>query len=84
MRVDHHAGRSAVATARRGRSTVTSRPPPVRAATVIRPRWARMPGMDLRPELLAPPVSPERQEQLGKEIGRIAELMETGRLMEAR
>ncbi|MEV0622541.1 bacteriocin immunity protein [Nonomuraea sp. NPDC050404] len=40
--------------------------------------------MDLRPELLPPPVSQERQEQLGKEIDRIAELIETGRLMEAR
>ncbi|MEV1170894.1 hypothetical protein [Nonomuraea sp. NPDC049784] len=42
-----------------------------------------MPGMELRPELLSP-VSQERQEQLGSEIDRIAELIETGRLMEAR
>ncbi|MGV9386126.1 hypothetical protein ACWDRB_60695 [Nonomuraea sp. NPDC003707] len=40
--------------------------------------------MDLRPALLPPPVSQERQEQLGREIDRIAELIETGRLMEAR
>ncbi|TMR16748.1 hypothetical protein ETD86_24155 [Nonomuraea turkmeniaca] len=40
--------------------------------------------MDLRPELLPPSVSQERQEQLGREIDRIAELIETGRLMEAR
>lgn len=43
-----------------------------------------MPGMDLRPELPPPSVSQERQEQLGREIDRIAELIETGRLMEAR
>ncbi|MFC5833794.1 hypothetical protein [Nonomuraea insulae] len=30
--------------------------------------------MDLRPEPLPPPVSQERQEQLGRQIGRIAEL----------
>ncbi|WP_431911042.1 hypothetical protein [Nonomuraea jabiensis] len=40
--------------------------------------------MELRPELLPPPVPQEVQEQLGSEIDRIAELMETGRLMEAR
>ncbi|MFF0867912.1 hypothetical protein ACFYUV_39560 [Nonomuraea sp. NPDC003560] len=40
--------------------------------------------MELRPELLPPPVSPERQEQLGSEIDQIAELIEAGRLMEAR
>ncbi|MER6003844.1 bacteriocin immunity protein [Nonomuraea angiospora] len=40
--------------------------------------------MELRPELLPPPVSQERQEQLGSEIDRIAELIETGRLIEAR
>ncbi|GAA3601150.1 hypothetical protein GCM10022419_101700 [Nonomuraea rosea] len=40
--------------------------------------------MDLRPELLPLPVSHERLEQLSGQIGRIAELMETGRLMEAR
>lgn len=43
-----------------------------------------MPGIDLRPELLPPPVSHERQEQLGRQIGRVAELIGAGSLIEAR
>ncbi|MFI6787628.1 hypothetical protein ACIBG4_09870 [Nonomuraea sp. NPDC050383] len=40
--------------------------------------------MDLRPELLPPPVPRELVEQLGVEIDRIAQLMEEGRMPEAR
>ncbi|WP_193318282.1 bacteriocin immunity protein [Nonomuraea phyllanthi] len=40
--------------------------------------------MDLRPELLFPPVPHERVERLGAEIDRIARLIEDGRVPEAR
>ncbi|MEU6788050.1 hypothetical protein ABZ912_53415 [Nonomuraea angiospora] len=40
--------------------------------------------MELRPVLLPPPVPRERVEQLGAQIDRIAELIEEGRMPEAR
>ncbi|MEU0568704.1 bacteriocin immunity protein [Nonomuraea sp. NPDC005983] len=40
--------------------------------------------MDLRPELLPPPVPREFMKQLGAEIDRIAQLIEEGRMPEAR
>ncbi|MEV4173746.1 hypothetical protein [Nonomuraea sp. NPDC049709] len=43
-----------------------------------------MPDMELRPELLPPPVPRERVEQLGAQIDRIAELLEEGMMPEAR